>query len=533
MNRIMLLASITVLALILATPTYAQDSRAGSRAYAQAYASSSTRSFASPRTAIRNAFTVYNTDWRQASVGDIGTVGTATLNVSGVSGAVSRAYLYTHGINSATASAVYNNPTISFNGVSVTGIALGDATTNCWGPGSSRAYRFDVTAMVSGSGIYTATNLAACAGCYVNGATLVVFFSDANPNNNHDVVVADGNDSNNPEDYPGEDAGWHNTLTGINFNGGRVYGNLMVADGQKFNFNGLDDGDLTFATSTRTMVLPDALHRYDGDVVPSMGNGRTTTGSLWDFHLFELTSLFPSAGNYTLSMDGMVQTDDCTGLIALLIDLPAGAAPPFTTTPTSSPSPSPTVTPQPSLPAIICPSLPSAECRQQQAGAGRIVIRNSHGRHLGQDRFRFSSRQGAYTALTDYGDPTHHTSYALCVYDGNEMIIVQVSLDPGAHWRKQSASFVYTDFTMKQGGIRKVWLRSGLNASMRMLGGGKRNNLANIEESGNFPHLGEMPLSVPATVQLISSEGRCWESHYEQRVLLNSASEGRFIARND
>jgi len=48
---------------------------------------------------VTESFTVPATDWTSAGVGGIGTVGTGTIALSGVSGSVTGAYLYWHGID--------------------------------------------------------------------------------------------------------------------------------------------------------------------------------------------------------------------------------------------------------------------------------------------------------------------------------------------------------------------------------------------------------------------------------------------------
>jgi hypothetical protein len=226
---------------------------------------------------------------------------------------------------------LYDNPNVIFAGVSVVGAALGDATTNCWGTGSSRAFRADVTSLVAGNGLYEVSNLAALPGHDCNGVSLIVTFDDGNPNNNRDLVFFEGNDSNFPEGFPGEDNGWHASLAGINYGSGAVGAQLHLADGQNFSSTGLDDGPLTFAAGGPPLVVPDALGRYDGDSVPGAGFSRSvqfgTPGQLWDKHTIDLTSLFGAPGPYTLSMDGMEFTNDCLGLVLLIIDLEAGSAP--------------------------------------------------------------------------------------------------------------------------------------------------------------------------------------------------------------
>ena len=271
-------------------------------------------------TPISNNGTVQDTDWVSASVGGIGTVG-GTISLSGVSGPVTQARLYWHGIDTPASggNGTYDAANVTINGVPVMGTSLGDATTNCWGAGSGRAYVADVTPLVTGNGTYNLANVAG-PGEDANGATLVVFFDDGDDTNNRDVVLFGGNDSNWPEGFPGEDEGWHGTLAGIDYSGGSASLVLHVADGQDFG----DDG-VTVGGGAGTLVFPDSNALFDGNSVPNAGHSREGT-ALWDQHAFDVTGVLAPGAN-TMTIDSGV-THDCLALVLAAVDLPAGAAPP-------------------------------------------------------------------------------------------------------------------------------------------------------------------------------------------------------------
>lgn len=282
-------------------------------------------------TPIRYARTETNVDWVSAGIGGVGG-GSGQIAITGVSGPVRLALLYWHGVDLSSngGDGVYDNDTVAINGNSITGVSLGDATTNCWGAGSSRAFRADVTPYVTGNGTYTITGLSGKPGHSGNGASLIVVFNDANSDNDRDLVFFDGNDSNNPENFPGEDNGWQATLSGINYRGGSVRAELHVADGQAF----LDDS-LTF-TGVNTITIPDTSSLWDGTSVPSAGTSRASNGELWDIHDLDLTGAFGAPGPTTLVMRGQLYRNDCLGLVTLVMDLEGGSAPP-TPTPTQTP----------------------------------------------------------------------------------------------------------------------------------------------------------------------------------------------------
>jgi cysteine-rich repeat protein len=278
---------------------------------------------------IRRARTFYDTDYKTFGAGGIGRAGTATFDVSGIDGPVHTALLYWHGIDQGLAEdasdGVYSNAMILFDGRAVTGEALGDATTNCWGTdGSSRAYVADVSAQVTGDGTYTATGMAAGAGHDVNGASLVVLYHDAIQANDRDLVFFEGNDSNVPEGFPGGDNGWHGTLQGLNYRAGSVLVEMHVADGQAFS----DDAPI-FTSTAGSLTIADEVGLWDGVSVADMGDSRASSGNLWDIHRFDLTSVFGPPGAHTIELSGMSQGDgdDCLGLVLAIIDLPFGTAP--------------------------------------------------------------------------------------------------------------------------------------------------------------------------------------------------------------
>jgi hypothetical protein len=231
-------------------------------------------------TPIRNVRTETNTDWTSAGIAGVGG-GSGTIQLSGVNGSVRRAFLYWHGIDRTDfgGDGAYDNETVAINGNSVTGVSLGNAPTNCWGSGASRAFRADVTPFVGGNGNYMITGLSAKAGHSANGASLVVVYDDGNPANNRDLVFFEGNDSNNTENFPGEDNGWNATLSGINYGGGQVGAQLHVADGQDFG-----DNTLIFSSGAGMVTINDTVGLWDGTSIPSAGTSRAGNGALFDIH---------------------------------------------------------------------------------------------------------------------------------------------------------------------------------------------------------------------------------------------------------
>src|SRR5262245_4107691 len=185
---------------------------------------------------------ISHVDWTSAGVGGVGG-GAGIISLGNVEGTVRQALLYWNGIDQPQngGDGVYDNENITFAGQPIVGTPIGDSGSNCWplpeaATGSSRSFRADVTALVTGNGRYPLSGLSAKPGHSANGASLIVFFDDGHPENDRDVVVFEGNDSN-VADFPGEDDGWHAVLNGILYSGGTVDAQFHVADGQTFPDN--------------------------------------------------------------------------------------------------------------------------------------------------------------------------------------------------------------------------------------------------------------------------------------------------------
>ena len=283
-------------------------------------------------TPIEHSFTFEDVNWTSGGVGGIGDAGSGTIAISGIDGEVERAFLYWHGIVHPS-EGTYDNPDISFEGNPVTGTMLGEGSTNCWGEGVSRAYRADVTEFVSGDGDFSFTGLADGEDYDVNGASLIVVYAGADTDARSDLVLFDGNDSSDPEDFAGQEPGWNAILEPINYDGGPALAEFHAADGQDFS-----SGPVEFSTPDGSLVIDDAPDLWSGSSTPTEGNSRATNGELWDIHLFDITDAFGGqTGPVALELQGMEGANDCKALIALTLDLASGSAPP----PPGDPDPDP------------------------------------------------------------------------------------------------------------------------------------------------------------------------------------------------
>ena len=270
---------------------------------------------------ITHARTASDVDWVSAGISGVGG-GSGTIALAGVSGTVSQAFLYWHGI-AIGSGANYDSVDITINGNNISGTAIGTSTTNCWGDGNSVAYRADVTAFVSGDGDYDLAGLSSGTGHSANGASLVVTFDDGDDNNNRDLVFFEGNDSSIADGFPGEEDGWIASLSPIAYGGGTVGMEFHVADGQSFS-----DDSVSLSTPNGNLVIADSGVLWDGNSIATAGTSRTSNGELYDIHFFDITSAFGGVTGLTdLALAGQFSPSDCHGLILGLVDLEPGSAP--------------------------------------------------------------------------------------------------------------------------------------------------------------------------------------------------------------
>jgi len=485
---------------------------------------------------IQRARTFYDTDWVTIGAGGIGATGNATFDVAGVSGTVHTALLYWHGIDNGdedVSNRLYDNATIQFAGTQVVGTTLGDATTNCWGEGSSRAYVAEVTALVRGNDTYEVTGLASGEGHNCNGASLVVLYNDASHQNDRDLIFFEGNDSNVPAGFPGEDDGWHGSLEGLNYRGGAVHVEIHVADGQDFT-----DDRPTFTSTAGTLTIDDTPELWDGITVPNMGNGRAGNGVLWDIHRFELTSVFGAHGAHTIEIGGMSQGEgsDCLGLVLAVIDLPFGTAPrcgdglvfyeeacddgntadgDCCSSSCQFEGPETVCNAGDSLcdhatcdGAGTCDRLRALSCRYPAAPDAAVLTIRKPARAW-KRRFNFSWDTGT-ARLHELGDPAGDTRYELCLYrqtgDVPEVLMSYPLNEPGrcgaSCWRTRGNR---QRFRGRDSAVRRLVLESGQfpgEARIEARLGGERLKLP------------EMPLGRDIGVQVRTSDGMCFGAEF-------------------
>src|SRR5437773_1939986 len=245
-----------------------------------------------------------------AGVGGLRNQTAGSIVVSGVSGTVTKAYLYWAGPTNTTDPTV--NSSILVNGNPAVGSNIGFGHDCNWGFFNSQAYRADVTSIVTGNGTYVLTGFN---GANANGASLIVFSNGGGVTSRRDVYLFHGDDTSPPTIF--DAAGWSATLSGINYPGGAATLQVHVSDGQDFG-PGTEDSPLFLRNGdAQTQLIPST---FDGNgTVPSTNNGPDNNGNLWDIRSYSIDSSL-NPGSNTLQLT-YARSPDCLGLIAVVVDV--------------------------------------------------------------------------------------------------------------------------------------------------------------------------------------------------------------------
>jgi len=239
--------------------------------------------------------------------------GTGSITVNGISGTVLKALLYWNGPTNE--SDPNSNAYVSFADTPVTGTNIGTASSNCWSYANSQSYTADVTGLVHGNGTYDLADFVKQDGDTVtsdiNGVALVVFYDDGNANNDRDVVLWAGNDSNEP--FGNDPAGWDETLTGVPGSSTDGSLDLVVSDGQSF-----DDGAVVVNGTT----IAAAGGIFQGASTPA--GPADANGDLWDVESFDLPASLLASSSNTLDLTSPL-AGDCLSLVAAAANVPASA----------------------------------------------------------------------------------------------------------------------------------------------------------------------------------------------------------------
>jgi hypothetical protein len=112
--------------------------------------------------------------------------------------------------------------------------------------------------------------------------------------------------------------------------------------------------------------------------------------------------------------------------------------------------------------------------------------------------------------VQDFGDPRMTTSYALCIFDQDAQassglrLMLQANVPHSStHWSPNAKGYKYSDSSLSADGMQTIVLKSSA-AGTKITLRAKGNNLG----------LADLPATPLLTVQLKTSDGKCWGANY-------------------
>jgi hypothetical protein len=162
-----------------------------------------------------------------------------------------------------------------------------------------------------------------------------------------------------------------------------------------------------------------------------------------------------------------------------------------------------------SVPA--CAPAPTTGCRGPVA-PHRAFLQLRRGAVPGKNRLLWKWTRGAATGASDFGNPLATTGYGLCIYGAGGILLDEGASAPAggscgarACWRATPRGYRYVDRDLTPSGLRQVVLDAGAAGRAQIL----------VKGRGALLALPSLPITtLPVTVQLVSSDGTCWEATY-------------------
>lgn len=134
--------------------------------------------------------------------------------------------------------------------------------------------------------------------------------------------------------------------------------------------------------------------------------------------------------------------------------------------------------------------------------------------------------KGEQTLSHLIGDPLAADSYGLCLYAASDLVLRAEAPAAGVCgarpcWKAaKTRGFIYKDREGTPDGLVKIVIRSGDDGKSKVVAKGKGELLPDVD----------LPLSLPVTMQMQSTNGRCWEATYFAPGVIRS-DDGQFKGR--
>jgi hypothetical protein len=189
-----------------------------------------------------------------------------------------------------------------------------------------------------------------------------------------------------------------------------------------------------------------------------------------------------------------------------------------------------TVTVGAAPPPLVCGTTPLAGCRKPVApGASTFQLKDNPLDN--KDALTWNWAKGAATAPSDFGDPVNGTtSYTLCIYDesaGVPNAVMTLTAPPGGVcsgkpcWAAKNTGFLYKDNDLTNDGLMQLQLTAGAAGKAKIVVKGKGERLPMPVPIG----LGLFDQDTAVIVQLVTSDGMCWEADFSAPAKRNDAQQ--------
>jgi hypothetical protein len=154
----------------------------------------------------------------------------------------------------------------------------------------------------------------------------------------------------------------------------------------------------------------------------------------------------------------------------------------------------------------VAGAAPATDCKQSLVPSRSSLLINDSGNN--RDKLVWKWARGQSSTLTDFGNPTTSSTFALCLYDeggATPKLLAEKVIPTGGGWEQVTSGFQYLDRDAVANGFSKIFLKTGSDDDAKIIVHGKGPNL-------DVAALGVDQLS-SVRVQLVN-ENACWEARF-------------------
>lgn len=162
---------------------------------------------------------------------------------------------------------------------------------------------------------------------------------------------------------------------------------------------------------------------------------------------------------------------------------------------------------------LACPLVPLSPgaCYVTLVSGASSLFLKTDPSNPSRDLLQWKWQKGEALVVADFGNPRQTTSYVLCVWDGASSLVSATRMPAAGTcrngvecWKQTSTSFQYKDNDLTPDGMQLLKLKAGSDGRSNVQAKGK----------GALLPAPSYPLALPVTVQLLNSNGDCWETTF-------------------